>query len=341
MEVYMGIINTNRVCSVSNKLDLIPWVHWQSIPVITNNDGDGIASMLFLLNHPLTREKAVMKGLYTLDKLFLENKSDKYLVKDMVGIDLEMQIKGMHCLGHHMNITYNPNSLNANDLFGVSEDLLKNFQSKCPLNTLILLYWLFDEKPKNDREIAFLVYWDSVIWNYQEYRANATEWLKALEMNEILEALQNRRENLMKIIQTEILPLTNPFRTGYEKSKLPQCNITPFYDREKKRFYFPQNQSPKSIDRVLYLMNQLMGWDTSAFLTTFNFRENYVYTTLAVDGKFQDFKRQLANIQDKFISSAVTSKQKFRVTTKYSIEKDVKECGLIISNHGVYQKKSY
>ena len=171
-----------------------------------------------------------MKGIYTLDKLYLVNKTDKYH-KDMVGIDLKCNSR-VHCIGHHMNINYNPNSLNFNDLFGVSETFIK-FQNKCPLNTLILLYWLFDEKPKNDKEIAFLVYWDSVIWNHQQYHDNVVQWLKTLKMDEILDALENRRESLMNIIENEILPITNAFETGYEKSKLPQCNITPYYNHKR------------------------------------------------------------------------------------------------------------
>ena len=304
-------LNLKQMITAKEKLDLIPWVNWDLIPVITNNDGDGIASILFLLNHPLTKGKTVMKGIYTLDKLYLTNKFDKVNIKNMVGIDLEMQIKGMYCVGHHMNITYNPNSLNANDLFGVSEDLLFNFHNKCPLNTLILLYWLFNVKPKNDQEIAFLIYWDSVIYNYQKYRPNVVQWLKALKMDEILDALENRKEFLMNIIKKEILPITNSFKTGYEKSKLPQCNIVPYYDREKKMFYFLQNNSSKSISKILGLMNKMMGWETSNFQTKFCFREDYIYTTLIVNSKFDKFKEQLSNIQDKFISSAVTSKQKF------------------------------
>jgi len=332
-------LKLKQIPNTINKRKLIPWIDWDLIPVIANNDGDGIASTLFLLNHPLTKERTVMKGIYTLDKLYLVNKADKYHIKDMVGIDLEMQIKGMHCIGHHMNINYNPNSLNFNDLFGVSENILSNFQNKCPLNTLILLYWLFDEKPKNDKEIAFLVYWDSVIWNHQQYHDNVVQWLKTLKMDEILDALENRRESLMNIIENEILPITNAFETGYEKSKLPQCNITPYYNHKRKVFYYPLDNSSKSLSKILNLMNKIMGWKTSGFKTKFYFRDNYIYTTFTVEEEFLHFKKQLENIQDKFISSAITSKQNFRVTTKEPIEKEAEQYGLIISNNGVYQRK--
>lgn len=335
----MGDLKLKQIPNTINKRELIPWINWSSIPVIANNDGDGIASSLFLLNHPLTRNKIEMKGIYTLDKLYLVNKADKNHIKDMVGIDLEMQIEGMYCLGHHMNINYNPNSLNFNDLFGVSENLLINFHNKCPLNTLMLLYWLFNEKPKSDREIAFLVYWDSVIYNYQQYRKNVVRWLKALEMDEILDALENREKDLYNIIEQEILPVTNAFKTGFEKSNLPQCNVFPKYNRERKIFYFRQGNSPKSITKVLGLMNKMMGWETSGFKTEFHFRENYIFTTFVVEGKFMDFKKQLENIKNKFISSAVTSKQNFRVTTKEPIEKEAEQYGIIVSNNGIYQRK--
>lgn len=335
----MDILKEPCKLSAIDKLALIPWVHWDLIPIIANNDGDGVASTIFLLNHEKTKDKAVMKGLYTLDKLYLSDRQDRKNVKNMVGIDLEMQIKGMHCLGHHMNITCNPQSVNANDLFRVSENLLENFHSKCPLNTLMLLYWLLDEKPKNDKEIAFLVYWDSVIYNYNMYRPNVTQWLKRLGMEEILDALENRQEAIRNIINKDILPMTKAFKTGYEKSKLPQCDLVPFYDRDKKQFYFPQNKTAKSIASVLKLIENMMGWDTTGFQTTFGYRENYVYTTLIIDDTFSDFKQQILPIQDKFISSAVTSKKNFRITTKEPIAEEAKRLGLIIGNKGVYQKK--
>lgn len=332
----MQNLNLQQISNTIRKHELIPWLNWDLISVIINNDGDGIASILFLLNHPLTKNKVKMKGIYTLDKLYLVDASDKNRIKNMVGIDLEMQIEGMYCLGHHMNINYNPNSLNFNDLFGISENLLENFHNKCPLSTLILLYWLFDEKPKNDREIAFLVYWDSVIYNYEQYHNNVVQWLKALEMYEILDALENRKDQLTKIIQAEILPVTNSFRKGYEKSNLPQCNIVPYYNPQKQRFCFPE-----SIHKILNLMSKIMGWDISGFKTEFAFREEYVYTTFVIQKKFGEFKEQVGNIKDKIISSAVTSKQTFRVTTREPIEKEAEQYGLIISNNGIYQKKKH
>lgn len=323
------------------KLNLIPWVNWNTIPIIANNDGDGICSTLFLLNHKLTRDKAVVKGLYTLNKLYLIDKKDIDSIKDMVGIDLEMQIKGMHCLGHHMNITCNPQSVNANDLFGTSENLLENYQRKCPLNTLILLYWLFNEKPKNDREIAFLVYWDSVIYNYEMYKSNVVQWLTKLGMTEILDALENRNNKIKDIINREILPVTSYFKTGYEKSNLPQCNIWPIYDSYTKSFYLPEEPKEKSITSILQLAKDIMGWDIIDFPTVYTYKENYAYSTVLIDEDFQNFKEKIIPIQDKFISSAVTTKQKFCITTKEPIDEEAKKYGLIISNSGVYRRKNY
>ena len=335
----MDIVKECCLLSAEEKLALIPWIQWDFLPLIANNDGDGISSALFLLNHERTKGKAVVKGLYTLNKLYLTDKSDRHRLKEMVGIDLEMQIKGMHCIGHHMNISCNPQSVNANDLFGISDNLFENFHSKCPLNTLILLYWLFGERPKNDREIAFLVYWDSVVYNYDMYRRNVTRWLEYLQMDDILDALKNRNETIKSIIQNEILPVTETFKTGYEKSGLPQCSLVPVYDKTNRKFYFPKHPRRKSIHTVLNLARRMMGWDVSEFPTVFSYRENYVYTTLLIDKNFHDFKEQIAPIQDRFVSSAVTSKQNFRITTKEPIAEEAEKYGLIVSNAGIYQRK--
>lgn len=328
--------------SKEEKIHLIPWAEWPKIEVITNNDGDGLVSLLFLLNHPKTKNRTVMKGLYTLDKMYLVEKKDRYRLDKMIGIDLDMQIKGMHCLGHHMNISFNENSLNANDLFGISTNMTNNYTRKCPLNTLFLLYWLFNQRVRSDREIAFLVYWDSVLYNYEHYKSNVTNWLKKLGFEEVLDGLENRLDAIKEIIQKEILPYTLPFKTGYEKSGMPQCTILPSYDRANKRFFFSKNsQSPKTMEAFLTFIRRYTGWDTSKVATEFACRENYVYTTFSIGQDFDVFKEQLKSIQEPFISSAVTLKDQFRLTTKTSVTKEAELAGLIITDSSAYMKKTY
>lgn len=252
----------------------IEWIYnLENESVIIHSDIDGILSMAFLQHHAGLKE---IVGLYDLDTFYF--KSEEYLkvsnFKKIIGIDLDISFFDIRHIGHHINcLMAGENSLNINEEFGMVDNIIDNYYMKYPLNTIILLYSLFEIEPTTDEEIALIVYADSVFTNYINYKKNVVTWLKRLGQNNILNALENRFDNIMNIINSKIAPITNKFidQRYSAKGKYSQCPLT------KKVFQFgnliPQYcGNPKDL---LDLIRNITNWNVIDLPKSLYYKREY------------------------------------------------------------------
>lgn len=254
--------------------------------IIIHNDIDAILTGGFLL-----QRGAEIVGMYDLRNIFYTKWEYKNMMnknpENILAMDLDINLKNIKCFGHHIVPPFNPNAFNANDLLGITGD---NFTSKCPLNSILLLYSLYEIKPKNDYEIALILYADSVIDNYVKYKDNVVFWLTKLELLDFLDALENRFDKLIEIINEKIKPITIKFEVNEDKEgkiklqnsqnlndserKYPQCTqYIDFrtYTYQTTRYCTGEDGKPSikniegRIEDLLKLVEDIMGWDMSKF----------------------------------------------------------------------------
>lgn len=299
---------------------------------IIHSDIDGLLTMGFLQNYAGLKE---IVGIYDLRTFHM--KEEKYKTRKefrkMVGLDLDISYFDIRNIGHHMTcVKSNEKSLNINDLYGLQEDLVNNYYRKYPLNTVILLYSLFNIKPKTDEEIALLVYADSVFGNYTDkYKKNVTYWLKILNQYEILDALENRCSTIQNIIDNQILPITSKIKDPRASSKYSQCPLTQsVYIQAKGKCIDIYNGNPKII---LDLIRRITNWNIIDLPKQLLFtRECYVNTIcLSKDKKNKDeiqahlkkLKKFLLENKSDIVSSSMPYINSFRITTNSSDKKIV------------------
>lgn len=291
---------------------------------------DGILSMAFL-QHFANMEQIV--GVYDLNAFFVNDEElllEKNL-KNLCAIDLDISYLGIRSIGHHMTcVKSSENSLNINEFMGLSsgpKSIVDNYSRKFPLNTIILLYILFDIEPESDEEIALIVYADSVFENYKNYKENVRSWLIKLEQYEILEALDNRYDKIMDIIDKQIAPITN---TVVEtKKKYSQCVLT-YQKGYSNNITYNYNKNSKDI---IDLINRLTGWyikylpEKLENKKIFNnskvvLSENRADFTLIKDN-IDKLKKFLEDNSKDIISSSMTYTNQYKITTNkpnYNIE---------------------
>lgn len=314
--------------------------------LVIHTDIDGILSGLYLLN-----KGAKIVGMYDLERFhFIDNESKKNL-KNHIYIDLDIDYKEVKSFGHHINARLNKNSFNLNHVFNLDADLEKLFSNKCPLNTIILLYALYDEKPKTDEEIALMVYADSVILNYEKYTENMTNWLRLLGQDEILDALENRIEVLYKIIEEKIKPtLERSYSLNNHKQnlngdvrKFPQCNN--LIDFKKKTFV-------NDISVIFELSKEILNFESEGFPLIFPENEKFVknyrmvynaekelYEKENITINFErsltkDFQRAIKEVKEHFVSHSFTYSNALQVTLNKDVEMtfDEKTKKIIVKN---------
>lgn len=303
----------NILNEIRNHKKLTWLMNMENEKAIIHNDIDGILTYA-ILNKYANLKKLV--GIYDLDGLFVTDK--KYLkedeLKNICGLDLDMNIDGMRTLGHHMTFTTNNAATNINDLFGISVNISSMYYSKYPLNTVLFLYAILGIKPKSDKEIALLIYADSVFTNFIKYKDNVIWWLEVLELSEVKDALINRYDVLMDIIDKEIAPIMAMIKDERKSSTYSQSPlITKF---SKKYIGNPTH--------VLKLIKDTMGWEVDPLPSKLPYSKIYNNICLDVskdtkkfqEDKFESIKAMFKKQGDEIISSSMTYKNSFKITLR-------------------------
>lgn len=320
---------------LSNYRDMLKWPNnIKNEKFIIHNDIDGIISGMFLHN-----KGAEICGVYDLYSFNTTKKEYINNAEQLIGIDLDLNYRDMRCFGHHIVADLNKNGFNINNFMNLDISIKDYFTQKCPLNTIILLYSLFDLKPKNDREIAMLVYPDSVIKNYltPAYKENVINWLKILKQEEIINALENRIDILLDIISQEIVNKIKdvfPHKSNHlqnlnnNKRVFPQCHN--YINNKTGKFIYDINILIETIDKM-------MGWETKNFPRKFLYKkifyknETYEYNpnkkrkekvSKIITFKKEDLptvKERLKVLKNLLVSHSFTYKGGLQITTTEDI----------------------
>lgn len=305
--------------------------------IIIHSDFDGIISMAFL-QHYAKLKKIV--GIYDLNTFYMKEKKylKKDVFKDIIGIDLDISYFNIRGLGHHLTCLSNDNCFNINEYYNVKNNPIKNYYKKYPLNTIILLYSIFNIKPKTDEEIALLVYADSVFKNFKEYEYNVTNWLKLLNQYEILNALNNRYDKIKKIIDTKIAPVTSTYKDNRVSSTYSQCPLTTKYIINNKTYYqYDKNSKP-----LLELIYKYTTWNIIDLPETFPYQRICNNIKIDLSNKkqkdisneellinFNKLSKLLLDNNDMIVSNSMTYKSSIKITLNNNnniIFKDNKYC---------------
>lgn len=202
---------------------------------IIHNDLDGLLSWLFLEKFGFR-----LGGVYDNRTLYLV---EGVSLEDCFGVDLDLFLPGVPTLGHHFTLFSHENHVNPNVIFGVTD--VEQYQNlndfmypprycyKCPLPTILLLYWLTgDPIPSHSEGSVWLLYTDSLFRSYGKYKHNVAAWLKELGLQDLLENLSSKR--LMDSVSqcAEKISLLENRLSGRgvkmsEKRPFPQCSFKP------------------------------------------------------------------------------------------------------------------
>ncbi|QUH22042.1 hypothetical protein [Alkaliphilus sp. B6464] len=294
---------------LQNYRDILIWPNnLENEVFIIHNDIDGFICGMFIHNRG-----GKIGGIYDLSSFYFTKYDYLLNIEKLIGIDLDIDYKDMRCFGHHITADINKNGFNINNFMNLDINTKEYFNSKCPLNTIILLYSLFNLKPKTDEEIAMLVYPDSVINNYDKFKDNVTNWLVILEQTEILDALQNRKDKILEIIDKKIVATVkgvfphsseNSQNINGDKRIYPQCNN--YINYSTKNFNYDASI-------LINMIDQLMGWKTENFPMQFKFqRRFYKHYIVKYDEKkgrkvknnqiIEFDKDELLNVKDRLLT---------------------------------------
>lgn len=163
---------------------------------IAHNDADGIISALIFKEY----YEYSFKGFYNLKTFYIT--SDIDLEKD-VAIDLDMNC--MKSIGHHINPFFNEKSCNPNNKH--LKDFYKQYYSKCPLNTVMLLLIKNNIKINNLRQLAIVLFADGFFTYYDKYKENCDNWLNMYKLDYLIDLYNKNRDKVLEIINKEIVPI--------------------------------------------------------------------------------------------------------------------------------------
>lgn len=288
--------------------------------VIIHSDIDGLLSMGFLQHYANMKQ---IVGLYDLETFYMKNEHyyKPEVFKNICAIDLDVSYCGIRNVGHHVTcVKSSPNSLNINEFINVSsttDKCVDNYYKKFPLNTVILLYSIFNVQPKSDEEIALLIYADSVFENYTLYKENVTNWLKYFKQDIILDALENRYEKLLNIIDNKIAPITNTIKSRKQYS---QCLLTSTEEMYGTIVY-KYNGNPKNI---INLIKEITNWNILDLPNELYEIKIFNNTKVVLSKEPKDSKTIKTNLKklndfliknEKYIvSSSMTYKNEYKIT---------------------------
>lgn len=278
----------------------------KSKPFIFHSDIDGLVSASVLYSKGYS-----VGGIYDLTNVFAKNKKSSKNFHNMIGIDLDMNYKDMHSLGHHIVYDFNPNSININNMINLPTNIDKTFTSKFPLNSVILIYCILGLKPKTLEEIALLLYCDSVIEVFDKYRDNCLRWLTILNQFEIQNALLNEREKIDEIIEKKIKLVTDKYNKG--NKKYYQC----FFTEGTKTVYIKKDM----VRNLLKMIESLLQVDLSDFpldfdeVTRFYSLKGENNSNLLEFDDYDMMEQLLSGISSNIVSLSIVNNKKIKVTT--------------------------
>jgi hypothetical protein len=184
------------VSSVSNKekeldkplqqcLQQHPWLTQRNLPMVTNNDLDGIVSASFLSHHLGWR----LIGFYDLKKLWLDTEFEGDL-SEPVYVDLDVTYPNLRAIGHHVQVQRSETQVNPNFLYGVT---LANFEVKYPMGTILFLMALHRaEVPKREECKALLLHSDSTWKSFYGLVGEKSQRMKEVIHQNVLNWVGNR-----------------------------------------------------------------------------------------------------------------------------------------------------
>lgn len=179
--------------------------------VVCHSDLDGLLSLAYLIN----KEKQLkLKGVFDLNCYNKVNKlytTEKKLNKRKdTFIDLAISNEGVFSLDHHVKLEYLTNNFNPNILHKKANNIksnLDNFHSKCPLNTMMILVWIYGVniiETYTYRQRLLIYAADSIYECYRKYKDNFMAWCKGLGMEYILEDLKDVTNDEIEEVKKEI-----------------------------------------------------------------------------------------------------------------------------------------
>jgi len=231
---------------------------------------------------------------------------------------------------NHQALIYAENSVNfARDNPLIREGDKKtsyktHYKNKYKGNTAINIYTMAGREPTTLKEIAFVLYIDSVfdIYYDKKYTKNFVQWMKRIGQNNILKALENHFLEIEKIIKNEIAPFFNKFHKSKSIDdpdrvvpKNRQGNVKIIGGRLSNDFY-------EIIDFIKYMT----GFSIPITLLLdldFQFVEKYHSNKKEIDSvaEMLNLYKELEKLRDQniLVSNAMTNAMTVRFTTSVKI----------------------
>ena len=169
--------------------------------ITTHIDQDGLLSLVYL-HH---KKGLPLKGLFDLhstdggySELYTE---DEEKFNNNVFIDLSICNKSILSTDHHIlpSAFCGKSNFNLNKIYPKAQNVINDrnaFFNKCPLPTIIILMWFFDEDIRKytyeQRVLLFAA--DSFYRLYHKYTDNVKNWLEFLGLDYIIEGLSEVKE---------------------------------------------------------------------------------------------------------------------------------------------------
>ncbi|HCC07278.1 MAG TPA: hypothetical protein DEP72_03800 [Clostridiales bacterium] len=283
--------------------------------VLIHSDLDAALSSTYLMN----KEKHLkLKGVFdincfnTTNKLYL---TEEKLHKDEdVFVDLAVSQEGCMSIDHHMKFSYDAKDFNVNRLNPKTSNIrndLNNFHSKCPLNTIILLLWVYGEnllETFNYKQRLLIYAADSVWENYKNYRDNFTTWCEYLGLEYILEELESIKPEEIEEVKKEIYI----HKSGYVHFNY---NVNEFYTEKTKI----------SLQQYLDNVCEFMCWDS---VDVPEFEWEYLFDKRSVSYETFD-----ALDKRKLFVSAIPKKQRQIEVLMYDKRREIKKLHLVDAGH--------
>ena len=261
---------------------------------ITHTDADGIISALLFKEY---NTFIPFKGFYNLKSFYLTSP----LKDDDIGVDLDLN--NIKTIGHHINPFHNENAENPNNEY--LEDFYKQFYSKCPLNTVMILLNKYNIKITTLRQLALVMFSDGFFTYYNKYTQNCDNWLKKYGLEYLITMYKEDLEKVQRIIDEEIVPIFSP------EGKYNSLKVV-IKDGELQNKEIIREFSQYVIDAFgLYVVPTLFEKD-------YKVQEDYIVKEIPIHNQ-EEYNKVVERIKElqkdkTIVSSAMTFKDLIKVT---------------------------
>lgn len=164
---------------------------------ITHNDADGIISALIFKQF---NDYVFFKGFYNLKTIYSTSPIN---CNEDIAVDLDMN--NMESIGHHINPYNNLLANNPNNKY--LDNKYKEFYSKCPLNTVMILLDKYKIKITTLRQLSLTLFADGFFTYYDKYTENCNKWLERYNLQYLITMYLENKEEVLRIINEEIVPI--------------------------------------------------------------------------------------------------------------------------------------